>query len=223
MSISQQKELLQDNYELLLFDYAAGNLDPAQNMIVLSHTLINADAKARVEAYEAAGAALMASHTESALSMNALESVFEKIDTYAEAKTAVQNKPLQASSILPAPIADALKMPLEQLPWRHVVSGVDKVDIKFSRNTSYTELLKIEPGKKIAPHSHEGEEITLVLDGSFEDSTGTYRRGDLIVADASVTHAPHAGMEKGCICVTARTAPLHFKGIMSLLNPFLKR
>jgi len=66
-------------------------------------------------------------------------------------------------------------------------------------------------------HSHGGLELTLVIDGSFSDATGSYGRGDLQGADETLQHQPHAGAEKDCICLAVTDGPLRFKSLAARL------
>lgn len=79
-------------------------------------------------------------------------------------------------------------------------------------------LLQINAGGVIPAHTHKGFELTLLLDGSFEDESGTYNKGDFIWLDASHAHSPKT--IEGCLCYTVQNAPLHFtQGISKLFNP----
>ncbi|MCD8563338.1 MAG: cupin domain-containing protein [Alphaproteobacteria bacterium] len=82
--------------------------------------------------------------------------------------------------------------------------------------------MKIGPGLKTPEHKHGGLELTLVLGGAVMDSEGIYRRGDLLVADETLTHSPQACPKAGCVCMVVTSAPVKLTGFMSFLNPFLK-
>jgi putative transcriptional regulator len=79
-------------------------------------------------------------------------------------------------------------------------------------------LLRIEAGGTIPEHTHNGYEITLLLEGSFKDEMGEYFAGDFIVLDKNHQHQPIS--EQGCLCYTVVSDSLHFtQGINKLLNP----
>lgn len=79
-------------------------------------------------------------------------------------------------------------------------------------------LLHINAGGVIPTHTHKGFELTLLLDGSFEDESGHYHKGDFIWLDSSHAHSPKT--IDGCLCYTVQNAPLHFtQGISKLFNP----
>ena len=52
-----------------------------------------------------------------------------------------------------------------------------------------TLLMQVEPGAHAAPHSHEQVEHVYVLDGSFRDEYGTYRKGDYLMRVPGAVHS----------------------------------
>ena len=72
-------------------------------------------------------------------------------------------------------------------------------------------------------HSHNGLELTLVLQGSFSDATGRFGVGDLEIADEDLEHTPVADPGDACICLAATDAPLRFRAIVPrLLQPLFR-
>ena len=79
-------------------------------------------------------------------------------------------------------------------------------------------LLHISAKGQIPEHHHKGYELTLLLDGSFQDEMGTYQKGDFIWIDGELNHSPYT--DKGCLCFAVQNAPLHFvRGMSKVLNP----
>ena len=90
--------------------------------------------------------------------------------------------------------------------------------IQLNENEIHTSLLQIEPGGGVPQHTHKGFELTLLLDGSFNDEKGEYVKGDFIMLDGAHTHNPISA--EGCLCYTVANDALHFtQGINKLLNP----
>ncbi|MCH1920995.1 ChrR family anti-sigma-E factor [Shewanella sp. A3A] len=80
-------------------------------------------------------------------------------------------------------------------------------------------LLHMAAGGQIPHHTHQGQEFTLVLAGSFADEDGHYQQGDIILRDRQHQHSPQS--DEGCLCLTVVDAPLHFtKGLSQVLNLF---
>ena len=84
-------------------------------------------------------------------------------------------------------------------------------------------LLYIPPGQSVPEHGHGGLELTLVLQGSFSDSEGSFGVGDVETAHGEIEHQPVAGQGAPCICLAATDAPLRFRGLIPrLLQPIFR-
>ena len=79
------------------------------------------------------------------------------------------------------------------------------------------QLLRIAPGKALPDHGHGGEELTLILKGSYSDHTGRYGAGDVADLDMELEHAPRVDSDVECICVVATEAPTRFKSFWARL------
>lgn len=79
----------------------------------------------------------------------------------------------------------------------------------------------MEPGGSVPEHTHRGNELTLVINGEFQDGKRCYDTGDFILMDSSNTHTPVATHKDGCLVFSYVDEPLHFtSGLARLLNPF---
>lgn len=84
-------------------------------------------------------------------------------------------------------------------------------------------LLYIPPDRGVPEHGHGGLEMTLVLDGSFSDSEGSFHRGDVETAHDDIDHQPIAGPGRACICLVATDSPLRFRDFLPrLLQPIFR-
>ena len=66
-------------------------------------------------------------------------------------------------------------------------------------------LIKLEPGKKLPEHRHAGEELVLVLRGSYRTGTSIYSKGDFAELDDENKNAMIAEQE-GCILLIGNEA-----------------
>ena len=101
--------------------------------------------------------------------------------------------------------------------WTHL-GKINRAPLILGEGEVHTHLLRIDPGGVVPEHTHKGFELTLLLEGEFEDELGTYVKGDFICLDSTHKHSPKT--QKGCLCLTVVNDALHFtKGMSKLLNP----
>ncbi len=94
---------------------------------------------------------------------------------------------------------------------------ITRARIPLDESPTRSTLLHIAKGGAIPSHTHKGEELILLLHGTFEDEYDTYHPGDFLLFDHNHNHSPTT--KEGCLCLTISDAPLHFtKGISRLLN-----
>ncbi|AWB65404.1 transcriptional regulator [Saccharobesus litoralis] len=106
---------------------------------------------------------------------------------------------------------------IEQSNW-FKVGKLARANLSSSEGSIHSHLLRIEAGGEVPKHTHKGFELTLLLDGSFEDCLGKYSKGDFIWLDKSHEHQPYT--KDGCLCLTVADDALHFtQGLGKLLNP----
>ena len=98
------------------------------------------------------------------------------------------------------------------------IGKLSRTRIQLNEDEIHTSLLHIEPGGGVPQHTHKGFELTLLLEGSFEDENGEYVKGDFIMLGGDHEHHPISS--KGCLCYTVANDALHFtQGINKLFNP----
>ena len=137
-----------------------------------------------------------------------------------------------AVSVLPSIVISASQFPLQAdrvgasldlVPWRMIGPGLWHYPIPLSKGASGDlRLFKVAPGKKLPDHGHRGEELTLLLRGSYHDELGTFEEGDIADLDDEVEHQPVADEISGCICLIASERKARFKGLIArLMQPFI--
>ena len=206
--------------EQLLMGYAAGILPEAFSLVIATQVSISDEARARLESYEAIGGGMLEDSDTEEMSPNALDSVFKKIE---KSKSTVKTKaPEMVEGIFPEPLKKYTGDELNSIKWKNIGRGVKQSILKTDKNAS-ARLLYIPAGTAMPNHSHNGLEMTLVLEGSFYDKDGYFKRGDIEIGDQELHHKPTASDEGPCICLIASDAPLKFKSILPIiLQPFFK-
>ena len=209
----------------LLLDYAAGNLDAMTGMLVATHLALCPICRAAVSDFDLFGGSLLETLPTANLTDGALD----------RAMTAIEGMPVDpphlaaaakghpATDLLPRPLRDVVGDDVERLDWRRRFPGVQEAFIATSPDGPTASLLRIQAGRAVPRHTHQGEEYTMVLSGGFTDHLGSFRRGDVAITDDTVQHRPVADLDGDCLCLAVTDAPLHFAGPLGwLINPFLR-
>lgn len=195
--------------------YAAGSLPHAFAMVVASHLSLCRDCQAALGAHQAVGGALLEGAACVAMQEDAKSSLMARLD-----EPAAPEPFYDVKGIYPGPVTQSLK---GQPPrWKTLGMGV-KQNILFEDEGGSARLLYIPAGQAVPDHSHNGLELTLVLQGSFSDETGRFGVGDVEIGDENLDHTPVADAGDPCICLAATDAPLRFKALMPrLLQPLFR-
>jgi putative transcriptional regulator len=124
---------------------------------------------------------------------------------------------------VPFPITHRVGRNLDDIAWRRLGPGLWHYPIPLSRGASGDlRLYKVAPGKELPEHGHGGEELTLLLRGSYHDEFGTFQTGDIADLDDEAEHRPVADDVTGCICLIASEKKARFKGLIArLMQPFI--
>ena len=196
----------------VLMGYAAGSLPEAFNLMVAAHVSLCDTCRAEVESYDAVGGELFAQAPQDdvALSPGSFAA------TMALIAGGVPDAPEPArmqGSILPGPLQDYIGGDLDQVKWRSIGLGVKQAILPTSRDAS-ARLLFIPAGAAMPDHGHQGTEMTMVLQGAFQDEDDYFARGDVEVADSDLHHTPVADIHEDCICLAVTDAPLQFQGLL---------
>jgi putative transcriptional regulator len=196
----------------MLAAYAAGTLAQPFSVVVASHVSLCVECRAALEAHQAAGGVVLEAVAPEAVSLDLKSRILDRLDDPFEDAPAPRR-----SGIYPGPVMQALKG--RPLRWKSVGGGV-RQNILSAGEDGSLRLLYIPGGQAVPDHGHNGLEMTLVLQGSFEDETGRFGAGDLEVADETLEHTPVAQAGPACICLAATDAPLRFRGLVPrLLQP----
>ena len=207
--------------EALLVAYGAGTLGEGMVLVVAAHLFLCRVCRQRSQFVDAIGGALMEELPPAPLAADA----FARVLARAEAATQMAATPAgKSDNTLPAPIRNYLRGELDRLAWRRLVPGIRQVGVPVGgRGVGTVRLLHIGPGTRLPQHSHSGTELTLVLQGAYDDELGRFGRGDFAELDDEIMHRPVADSHTGCMCLIATEAPLRFTGrIARLLQPLIR-
>jgi putative transcriptional regulator len=218
----------------LLLAHAAGRLPEAVGLVVATHLALSPHGRAAYREYEALGGAMLDELRPALLSEGSFARLLAKLDDDiepirksvdaldGEGATQVGVKPDSWDAFLPEPLKSYVGGSLSNVAWRHY-GAVSEASLPLDESTYRTRLIVLKAGKSVPKHTHDGQEITVVLKGAFNDGIDRYGRGDISIADAHVDHQPVAEAGEDCLCLTVTDAPLRLTGTFSrFLNPFLR-
>jgi putative transcriptional regulator len=210
--------------DMLLFDYAAGNLTPPLALAVSVHRALSPRADTLIREYESVGGEMLAHDCAPAsLRADALEACLARLDQPRASVGEASSVPLVIDGVaMPQVLARFIQDQNIEQKWSNVTPGIRSMDLGFE-DTTRIQLLKIAPNTATPDHGHRGTEITVILDGAFHDGDKRYNAGDMIVEDEDSVHAPIADAHMGCMCLVVTTAPIRLTGFLgALINPFLR-
>ena len=194
-----------------LMSFAAGALPAALAAVAAAHLAMCARCRSDVVALEGVGAALL-----TALPVARMERAEPEFAPCPPPSQQRREAPMRS----PTPLARLLPLGLDAVRWRRLGLGLwhHRLPVKGSGALG---LLKVAPGRIVPAHGHGGAELTLVLRGSFHDTTGRYRTGDVADLDESVEHEPVADPGPDCVCLFASETPARFRGLIPrLMHPW---
>lgn len=203
----------------LLAAHAAGRLPAPLALIIGTHLALSPESRAAYRTYEATGGVLLDEIEPAQLKPDAWDRLRQQLG---EVQPQQQPPVPEALRHIPRPLRDYIPGSLDRLRWR-TRGSVSEAVLDLGTPGYRTVLLRVRAGRAVPQHAHEdGHELTLVLEGSFHDELGHYRRGDLTIADPAIIHRPTVDADADCMCLVVTNAKLRLTGPFSrLLSPFL--
>ena len=208
--------------------FAAGSLPMSQALCISAHTEECEQCRRQLQRLELLGAEMF-SHAVSDQHIEELQQdLMSRLDELTEDTSIAaqeQEVPWSEAGRLPGCLRSLLPEGLGGVHWKRMSPSIHAARLCSDVNGAKVELIKIKPGGQVARHNHTGEEITLVLQGSFSDAYGVYGKGDIIFRGKQhKNHRPIASQAAECICLTAVEAPIQFTGWFArLFNPLIRR
>jgi putative transcriptional regulator len=206
--------------EEYLLQYASGAATEPFALLVAGHLASCSICRAVVAEAEAIGGALLADLVPEPASVPYLDSDVAQILERAERQpdTTRDVSVSTAASPLGAYVGD-----LGSVAWRSLGPGIQHCVVARDKYGAIARLLRIAPGRGVFKHSHAGNEMTLVLEGSYRAGGMQFSRGDVECADEDTLHRPVAGSEATCICLVVTDAPLRFRNLLGrVMQPFIR-
>ncbi|WP_346836622.1 ChrR family anti-sigma-E factor [Microbulbifer sp. SAOS-129_SWC] len=213
----------------MLLEYAAGNLPWAVGLAVSAHLQLCPQCRQQRDNLNRVGGQLLEHGEPQPIADDALQRLFGRIE-HGEEQPAPQ---VQEAAKVDPPVKDPALTNLPKvigklvsnswpLKWKRVSPALKMSRLKTGQDRYEVSFHRIGAGGRTAEHDHRGQEIVLVLHGSFSDADGVYTPGDFLVREPGEVHRPIATQDRECLCLSVLEAPVAVTGVIGwLVNPFL--
>lgn len=198
-----------ESMDVLLARYVAGTLPKPVAVLVAAHLELCPDSRMLVRALEASAGDLL--EAEDPLPLTAHKAMLNAVLASLGDRTGQDEARKQPCAVMPRVLRDFVGYTADTIPWKTKLPGFREYDIG-DIDGCHVSMMWIKPGRKMPAHTHDGMELTLVLDGAFSDTKGRFGRGDISIADDSVDHRPMAENDRACIAFAVTDAPLRMTG-----------
>ncbi|MEO9078874.1 MAG: ChrR family anti-sigma-E factor [Rhodanobacter sp.] len=207
-----------------LVSYSAGALSTALAVVASAHLERCPECRKRLHDADQIGGVLMQQQRVDAPADAARAAMLALLD----GEPAIEHAALPVDVLeqrdpdrLPSALHPWFGHSLRALRWRRVAPGMQRI-LASDISGGNLMLLRIAPGSKLPLHSHGGNELTMILDGAYDDMLGHFGPGDVADLDGETRHQPVTSPGVPCICVAATDAPLVFSGWFArTLQPLL--
>ncbi|MBT5483109.1 MAG: hypothetical protein HOH14_02920 [Gammaproteobacteria bacterium] len=208
-----------------LTDYSAGSLPESQALCVAAHLHYCPACRTKVSELTQVGSEIFLSQEREEVSEDCFDRIMAKLsdlpatDTQSESSTSaslaatgqvIEPEPAKDKYVndLPRAIQKLTGGSIEKMRWRKIGKSFRYSDINMGDDKRETSLLHIKAGGNVPKHQHGGDEITVILKGSFSDQEDHYHVGDYIVRTSGEMHTPVASQDEDCLCLATLDAPI---------------
>jgi putative transcriptional regulator len=199
--------------------YAAGSIGEADALLVASHLVLCPDCRRRVAEYEALGGAMLEDLPDEALADGSLARTLSRLAELAP-EPPPPPPPAPGPLLLPRPICNLVGQDMSRLAWRRAGPGFRFHRLPVAGGRAW--LLQVAPGRGVPHHGHGGEEMVMVLAGSYRDRAERYARGDVQAVGPETRHQPVAEPGQDCLCLVVIEGRLRFSNPLSrIVGPLL--
>ncbi len=228
-----------------LTDFASANLSLAEAVCVSAHLEFCGKCRGHVQQLKDVGAHLLVQLEPEELEADSFTRLMAKIGSADNATPSPLTPPESALSLnereqddaarskessrslvdmfLPRSVRSLARGGLQNLSWAQLGKALRVAPLPIFGESRETAIYDIKAGGRMPEHEHRGEEITVLLKGSFSDADGSYSRGDFVVRNAGEAHQPTATQDTDCICLVCLERPVRPRGLFyRLLEPLVQ-
>lgn len=202
-------------------DYASGSLSMPMETLVACHLTVCKQCRDKTQMSDHVGGTLFSDVEPVQVATSAADLLAKAAMMPAHAA------PLTVAPTIPGvprPLGRLLSAPLQDLEWRRIAPGIKQHNLSSQhRKHGAFQLLHLEPGTVLSAHSHNDRELTYLVQGSYTDVIGQFKRGDIAdLDDHNDSHQPVVDSDEPCIALIASQAPVSYSGLFSkIMQPFV--
>ena len=221
-----------------LTDFAAGNLALSEAICVAAHLEFCSKCRSHVQQLSDLGAQLMSRLEVEPMPVDeqdagddGFDALMQRIDA-GDTGMSISPAPAPAATArvssanplgLPRVVQKLASEGVQSLRWGQFGKSLRIAPIRIDSESRETALYDIKAGGQMPEHEHRGEEITVLLKGSFSDAEGKYVKGDFVVRHAGERHQPTATLDTDCICLVSLEQPVKPSSVWyRLLEPLVQ-
>ncbi len=207
--------------------YASGALSGPMRLLIEAQAAVDAGVESQRREAEAVAGLMLEAIEPASMKASGLDELFAVIDAEEAGLGEAAVLKVGAGDAASRRAAEAAGQSMQELldlpdavrdqaleagaAWQFAGPGVRSMEL-MREGSAKAELIRLEPGRGVPHHGHDGREFTLVLTGAFHDGRARYARGELCAADPSTEHKPVAEEGEVCIALAVTDGPLAFTG-----------
>lgn len=196
--------------EDLLWDYFRGALAPGLALSVRTHLDLCPQCRDDMRVFTAIGGAMLEVTEGVAMSDNALNLALARIERPETTAAPVTKSIKQRAFLEGFELPESLRN-IEVKNRYFVAPGVwlAPITLEGAAKGARTYLMYVKAGMAMPEHTHRGREITVMLQGQYQDHKGLYERGDFAQCDETDDrHMPAMVGDVDCLCLVAQEAAI---------------
>ena len=214
-----------------LTDFSTGSLALSEALCVSAHLHYCGKCRARVQQLTDVGSHLFTRLEPEVPGVeDDFDALMERIEREETASVAEPSQPAvkeappsTAGGWMPAVLGKLFQRGLDSLDWVQLGRSLRIAPVDVGDESRETALYDIRAGGRMPEHEHRGEEITVLLKGSFSDQDGKYSEGDFVVRNAGEPHQPTATQDTDCVCLVSLERPVRARSFLyRLLEPLVQ-
>lgn len=210
-----------------LTDFTTGSLGLSESLCVATHLHYCGKCRARVQQLGDLGGHLFSRLAPEPPTPDSFDALMQRIDAET-GESPVEEvpsrpRPDNLAGRLPAALGWLVREGLDRLNWVQMGRALRIAPVDLGEPGRETAIYDIRAGSRMPAHAHRGEEITVLLKGSFSDQDGKYGPGDFVVRNAGEPHQPTATEDSDCLCLISLEKPVRPRSVWyRLLEPYVK-